>query len=167
MRLRRRKKDRRYGCTTIGSGGYTLIETVVSLAIFVIAATVFYMIFQHAAASYEDQCRMELAGEICRDARRKIDWRLRNARYFWVNGREAGRLYLQEEEDGGWEILTADDFQPDLEEMEIELDFSGTEEGRLEAEIRVWGPKGRSGGKEILASRRLSQDAWGNWNEKY
>ena len=39
MRLRRRKKDRRYGCTTIGSGGYTLIETVVSLAIFVIAAT--------------------------------------------------------------------------------------------------------------------------------
>ena len=111
MRLRRRKKDRRYGCTTIGSSGYTLIETVVSLAIFVIAATVFYMIFQHAAVSYGDQCRMELAGEICRDARRKIDWRLRNARHFWVNGREAGRRYLQEEEDGGWEILTADDFQ--------------------------------------------------------
>ena len=116
MRLRRRKKDRRYGCTTIGSGGYTLIETVVSLAIFVIAATVFYMIFQHAAASYEDQCRMELAGEICRDARRKIDWRLRNARYFWVSGREAGRLYLQEEEDLG--LLLA--LQPFIKKEKLE-----------------------------------------------
>lgn len=167
MRFRQRRGVRRSGFIITGETGYTLIEMVVALAIFMIAAGVCSMMLKSLSNSYEHQCRTELAGQMCRDVCRDLEGRLQNGTGFWVSRENCHVLYFQDRQSGEQQAVEAEDFILDGEDpFQLELNFTKTGEKEIDAEITVCHVN-KEEKKQILASRHLTVRDWGNVYEEF
>ena len=167
MRFRQRRAVRRSGFIITAETGYTLIEMVVALALFTIAAAVCSIMLKNLLNSYEHQCRTELASQMCRDVYRDLEGRLQNGTGFWISRENCHVLYFRDRQSGEQQAVKAEDFIPVAEDpFQLELNFTKTGEKKIEAEITVCHIN-KEEKKQILASRHLTIRDWGNVYEEF
>ncbi len=141
-----KRKEREKGCT--------LIEVVTALAILGLMIPAVWGAVETQLASFRYQRQRELAGELCAAAFVELEEKVRNGSCFQTEEDSPGVLWFQEQKTGQWESLEAEELLSDcVHTMWIELDFTGTTEERLEAEIRAVARLEEE--ETVLADRKL------------
>lgn len=142
----------------LGTRGFTLLETVTSLAMAAVIAVFVAGFLQPQLKLYYDMDRISQAKTMCSEAYRKLEEKLRYGYMFYCDPSRKGELayYIREGQRSPWEedeeniryeeippieqwpgISAGDLDVREMEGMVLELDFSGTKNTQVHVSIKV------------------------------